>query len=115
MTESTERVSWRRLVAEIILADHLPMPRHLDRIKSERPSGDHVSLSVANATEAGVWIDHLGGTVTEIPFTDRHGAGVQKCGSGMWHGWSISVTGVSRHSESDPLDDATKAALAAVE
>jgi len=94
----TEKVSWRRLVAEIALAEHLPMPTSIDLIGDPHDDESHLSLWTLTEADKAAWQQFTG-------CTDA---------SGSWLGWDMQIHCVRQQMPADPLDEDTRAALAAL-
>jgi hypothetical protein len=94
----TEKVSWRRLVAEIVLAETLPMPTSIELIGDPNDDDSHLSLWTFSEADKAVWQQLVD----------------ENASVGNWHGWDVLVDCVPRRMPADLLDDDTRATLTAL-
>lgn len=105
---STERCTFRYLVAEIVLATDMPMPNDIHTF-----SDDSVSMSLANVTEAEAWGRFLGAHVS--PARVHGGKRWAEVDGANWHGWYIQIHGAEPAEPVAGLDADTTNALREVE
>src|SRR5688500_7443634 len=104
---STERCTYRYLVAQIVLATELPMPKEIHTF-----GVDSVSVSLNNVADAETWGRFLGANVR--PASTHGGKRYANVDGVIWHGWYMQIHGTEPAAPDAGLDTDTTAALLAV-
>lgn len=105
---STERCTFRYLVAQIMLATELPMPNDIHTF-----GAGEVSVRLNNVAEAEAWGRFLDAEVSSARV--HSGKRWAEVGGVKWHGWYMQIHGNEPAELEAELDVDTAAALREVE
>lgn len=105
---STDRCSFRYLVAQIVLATDVPMPYRFGVFDE-----GYVSLTFKSVADAHAWASLVGAKAE--PYINKDGNRYAGVGTAPpWNGWRLQINASEPVTPDDPLDEATSAALTAL-